>query len=118
MKVAAAIASLSLMVVPAVGQDDGKGRAKLVEIVAFAKLGAQPCAYTLEDTIAKKWNSEVLALLFTLKPPLTDQEIAAKEKETQDYRARLGEEKWCELYAVEMREADLIFTMTTQSQTR
>jgi hypothetical protein len=116
MKLSAAIALLMLFLVPAVAQDDARGRAKLVEIVAFAKLGAEPCAYALDGALAKKWNAEVLTLLFTLKPPLTDAEIAAKEKEAQDYRARLGESKWCELYAVEMREADLIFSMTTHRQ--
>jgi hypothetical protein len=116
MKLSTAIAFLTLLSVPAVAQDDAKGRAKLVEIVAFAKLGAEPCAYALDATVAKKWNAEVLTLLFTLKPPLTDAEIAAKEKEAQDYRARLGESKWCELYAVEMREADSIFSMATHSQ--
>jgi len=49
----------------------------------------------------------------TLKPPITEAEIMAKEKEAQDYRFRLGDAKWCELYAVEMREAHLVFTMPT-----
>lgn len=112
-KWAAVLALLSaiLWTAAAFAQDDAKGRAKLVEIVAFAKLGAQPCAYALDDAVAKKWNAEVLTLLFALKPPLTDAEIAAKEKEAQDYRTQLGETKWCELYTVEMREADLIFSM-------
>jgi hypothetical protein len=106
-----ALVILTALIGSANAQDDAKGRAKLVEIVAFAKLGAQPCAYALDDAVAKKWNAEVLTLLFALKPPLTDAEIAAKEKEAQDYRSQLGETKWCELYAVEMREADLIFSM-------
>jgi hypothetical protein len=41
----------------------------------------------LDGAVAKKWNAEVLTLLFTLQPPLTEAEIAAGKKETQDYRS-------------------------------
>jgi hypothetical protein len=41
MKLGTGIAVLTLLSMPAVAQDDTKGRAKLVEIVAFAKLGAE-----------------------------------------------------------------------------
>ena len=117
-KLAALLAGVSLLLMSAAtfAQDDARGRAKLVEIVAFAKLGAEPCAYALDDAVAKKWNAEVLTLLFKSKPPLTEEEITAKEKDAQDYRSRLGEFKWCELYAIEMREADISFSVATHRQ--
>ena len=91
-------------------QDDAVERAKLVEIFAFANLGAQPCANALDDA---SWNADVLKLMFGLKPPLTDAEITLKKKEVLEYRSRLGEAQWCELYAVKMHEGHLIFTATT-----
>jgi hypothetical protein len=113
----ALIAAAILMFVGHVfAQDDTAGRAKLAEIVAFANLGATPCAYTLEQASANRWNGEVLALLFTLKPPLTEAELAAKNKEAQDYHSQLGDAKWCELYAVEMHEAHLLFSIATNQQ--
>jgi hypothetical protein len=46
MKLGTGIAVLTLLSMPAVAQDDTKGRAKLVEIVAFAKLGAERLSIT------------------------------------------------------------------------
>jgi hypothetical protein len=96
----------------AFAQDDAAGRAKLAEMVAFFRQASKPCAYTLDAT-AHAWPAELLSLLFVMKPPITEDEIAAKEKEVADYKTKLGGQKWCELYAVEMREAHLIFTMAT-----
>jgi hypothetical protein len=62
------------------------------------------------------WPFEALSLLVVAKPPIAEAEIAAKEKEVQDYRFRLGDAKWCELYAVEMGEAHLIVTIATDRQ--
>jgi hypothetical protein len=110
--VKALLVILSAVVGHATAQDDAAGRAKLAEMVAFFRLASQPCASAL-DSSAHTWPADLLTLLMTLKPPITEAEITAREKEAQDYRFRLGDAKWCELYAVEMREAHLIFTMAT-----
>jgi hypothetical protein len=94
----------------AIAQEDAGERAKLLETFAFANLGAQSCAYALDDA---SWNAEVRKLVFALKPPLTDDEIAAKKEEVLGFRSHLGEAKWCELYALKMYEAHIIFSMTT-----
>jgi hypothetical protein len=101
--------SVLLLSVAALAQDTAVQRAKLIEIIAFANLGTEPCASALDDPA---WNAEVLKLLFGLKPPLTDAEITAEKRDVLEYRSRLGEAKWCELYAVKMHEAHLIFSLT------
>lgn len=113
-QLAAALTGLSVLLLSfaALAQDTVE-RAKLVEIFAFANLGAQPCAYALNDA---SWNAEVLKLLFGLKPPLTDAEIAAKKNEVLEYRSSLGDAKWCELYATKMHEAHLIFSVAGRSE--
>jgi hypothetical protein len=57
---------------------------------------------------------EALSLSMAAKPLISEAEITTKEKEVQDYPFKLGNTKWCELYAVEMREAHLIVTMANR----
>jgi hypothetical protein len=89
----------------AVAQDDNAaGRAKLAEIVAFVRDASEPCAGSTPPGTMRA----ALALFVAAKPPLTEAEIATKQIEVQAYRARLGDEKWCQLYAVEMTEAKIV----------
>ena len=41
-------------------------------------------------------------------PPISEQMIEAKEEIVKNYRAKLGLAKWCQLYAVEVSEANTI----------
>jgi hypothetical protein len=88
--VEAVLAILGAVVGPAVAEDNAAGRAKLAEMVAFVRLASVPCASAL-DASARMWPMEVLSLLTTVNPPITEAEIAAKKKETQEYRFRLGD---------------------------
>ncbi len=117
-KWAAALTGLSVLLLSfaALAQNDAAGRAKFAEQFAFFKLASQPCASALDASARTHWPGELLALFSQVKPPITDEEIAAKEKEVQGFRSQLGDAKWCELYAVEMREAHLIFLMVTNRQ--
>jgi hypothetical protein len=117
-KWAAALTGVSVLLLSfaALAQNDAAGRAKFAEQVAFLRLASQPCASALDASARTHWPGELLALFSQVKPPITDEEIAAKEKEVQGFRSQLGDAKWCELYAVEMREAHLIFSMVTNRQ--
>lgn len=78
-------------------------------MIAFIRLAAEDCAGSAPDM----WVFEALSLLAGPKPPLAEEEIAAKESEVQRDRARLGVRRWCDLYGVEMNEAHVIFSMVT-----
>jgi len=43
-----------------------------------------------------------------IKPPLTEKEIVAKEKNVKRLRDRLGLRKWCQRYAGEMAQARIL----------
>jgi hypothetical protein len=49
-----------------------------------------------------------LTLMRLIKPPITEKEIVAKEKDVKRLRHRLGLRKWCQLYAGEMAQARIL----------
>jgi hypothetical protein len=111
MRLRLAAAVLPIFVSRALAQDDTALHAVLAETVAFFRLASKPCAYTL-DASAHSWPSELLSLMTALKQPVTEAEIEAKSKEIEGERAKLGNAEWCHLYAVEMRQAHLFYSMS------
>jgi hypothetical protein len=88
----------------ATAEDSQPGRGTLAEMVAFARLGSVACQRLVPDVE----GIHALALLRFIKPPLTDKEIVAKEKEVKRLRDRLGLSRWCRLYAGEMEQARIL----------
>jgi hypothetical protein len=62
------------------------GRATFAEMIAFARLASVPCQPLAPDAD----SSRALALRRLIKPPIAEEEIAAKEKEIKRLRVRLG----------------------------
>jgi len=56
--------------------------------------------------VPQEW-SLALILLQALNP-LPDEQIEAKEREMLALRSEIGDQKWCLLYATEMKEAYLV----------
>ena len=88
----------------ATAEDSQPGRGTLAEMVAFARLGSVACQRLVPDVE----GIHALALLRLIKPPLTEKEIAAKEKEVKRLRDRLGLSRWCRLYVAEMEQARIL----------
>jgi hypothetical protein len=85
-------------------QDHRPGRATFAEMIAYARLAADACERLAPD--AEGFHA--LALMRLIKPPLTEKEIFAKEKDVRRLRDRLGLRKWCQLYAGEMAQARIL----------
>jgi hypothetical protein len=49
-----------------------------------------------------------LALRRLIQPPITEEEIAAKEKDIKRLRVRLGLSRWCKRYAGQMEQARIL----------
>ncbi len=79
--------------------------AKLAEMVAFIRLAA-PCDGVVQ--VPPEYVTEALSLLMVVDPPISEQMIEAKEEVVKNYQAKLGLAKWCQLYAVEVGEANAI----------
>jgi hypothetical protein len=93
-------------------QDNRPGRTTFAEMVAYARLAAGVCERLAPD--AEGFHA--LALMRLIKPPLTEKEIGAKEKDVKRLRERLGLRKWCQLYAGEMARARiLVYTLRRQN---
>jgi hypothetical protein len=73
-------------------------------MVAFSRLGSVACQRLAPDVE----GFHALRLLRLIKPPLTEKEIAAKEKEVKRLRDRLGLSRWCRLYVAEMEQARIL----------
>jgi hypothetical protein len=67
-------------------QDLQPGRATFAEMIAFARLASLPCKRLAPDV--EGFHALVLQRL--IKPPLAQEEIAAKEKDVKRLRERLG----------------------------
>jgi hypothetical protein len=85
-------------------QNNQPGRETFAEMIAFAKLAPVAC----ERLAPNVENFHALALTRLIKPPLTEKEIATKEKELKRRRGRLGLRGWCQLYAGEMEQARIL----------
>jgi hypothetical protein len=101
---------LCLCGTPLVGQaapakDEETLQGKLAEMVAFIRL-AEPCDGVVQ--VPPEYVTEALSLVMVVDPPISEQMIEAKEEVVKNYRAKLGLAKWCQLYAVEVSEANTI----------
>jgi len=84
--------------------DTQPSRATFAEMTAFARLASVPCQRLAPDADSFR----ALALRRLIKPPITEEEIAAKEKDVKRLRARLGFSRWCKRYAGEMEQARIL----------
>jgi hypothetical protein len=85
-------------------QDTQPGRATFAEMIAFARLASVPCQRLAPDAD----SFHALALRRLIKPPITEEEIAAKEKDIKQLRVRLGLNTWCKRYAGQMEQARIL----------
>jgi hypothetical protein len=85
-------------------QDTQPGRATFAEMIAFARLASVPCQRLAPDAD----SFYALALRRLIKPPITEEEIAAKEKDIKRLRVRLGHSSWCKRYAGQMEQARIL----------
>ena len=85
-------------------QDTQPGRATFAEMIAFARLASVPCQRLAPDADSFR----ALALRSLIQPPITEEEIAAKEKDIQRLRVRLGLSRWCKRYAGQMEQARIL----------
>jgi hypothetical protein len=86
-------------------KDEETLQGKLAEVVAFIRL-AEPCDGVVQ--VPPEYVTQALSLLMVVDPPISEQMIEAKEEVVKNYRAKLGLAKWCQLYAVEVSEANTI----------
>jgi hypothetical protein len=99
---------LCLCGTPLVGQaapakDEETLQGKLAEMVAFIRL-AEPSDGIVQ--VPPEYVTEALSLIMVVDPPISEQMIEAKEEVVNNYRAKLGLAKWCQLYGVEVSEAN------------
>jgi hypothetical protein len=85
-------------------QDTQPGRATFAEMIAFARLASVPCQRLAPDADSFR----ALALRRLIQPPITEEEIAAKEKDIKPLRVRLGFSSWCKRYAGQMEQARIL----------
>jgi hypothetical protein len=85
-------------------EDTQPGRATFAETIAFARLASVPCQRLAPDAD----SFHALALRRLIKPPITEEEIAAKEKDIKRLRVRLGLSRWCKRYAGQMEQARIL----------
>ena len=83
-------------------QDTQPGRATFAEMIAFARLASVPCRRRDADSF------HAPALRRLIQPPITEEEIAAKEKDIKRLRVRLGLSRWCKRYAGQMEQARIL----------
>ncbi|HUN95312.1 MAG TPA: hypothetical protein VMU69_03615 [Bradyrhizobium sp.] len=91
---------------PTAAELDRLGMQKLAEITAMSRHN-ETC-----PEVPREWSAALIILL--MKNPPAEEEVEAQEHDTLALRSRIGRAKWCELYAVEMQEAYLIFQMLLQ----
>ena len=100
-------ATLTYMVIggcAVTAQEDQPGREAFAEMIAFARLASVPCQRLAPD--ADSFHARALRRL--IKPPITEEEIAAKERDIKRLRVRLGLSSWCKRYAGQMEQARIL----------
>jgi hypothetical protein len=85
-------------------QNTQPGRATFAEMIAFARLASVPCQRLARDAD----SFHALALRRLIQPPITEEEIAAQEKDIKRLRVRLGLSRWCKRYAGQMEQARIL----------
>jgi hypothetical protein len=85
-------------------QETQPGRATFAEMIVFARLASVPCQRLAPDVD----SFHALALRWLIQPPITEEEIAAKEKDIKRLRVRLGLSRWCKRYAGQMEQARIL----------
>jgi hypothetical protein len=85
-------------------QEAHPGRATFAEMVALARVASVPCERLAPDVE----GFHALALQRLAKPPLTEQEIVAKQREARRLRNRVGLPRWCKRYAGKMEQARIL----------
>ena len=85
-------------------QQNQPGRDTFGEMIAFARLASVACERLAPD--AEGFHA--LALRTLVKPPPTEKEIVAKEKDVKQLRVRLGFRTWCQRYTDEMAQARIL----------
>ena len=82
----AALIYLAIGASAVTAQDTQPGRTTFAEMIAFARLGSVACERVVPDVE----GFHALALQRLIKPPLTEKEIGAKEKDVKRLRDRVG----------------------------
>jgi hypothetical protein len=100
----AALIYLAIGASAVTAQDTQPGRITFAEMIAFARLGSIACDRVVPDADA----FHALALQRFVKPPLTEKEITAKEKDIKRLRDRVGLNGWCKRYAGKMEQARIL----------
>jgi hypothetical protein len=85
-------------------QNTQPARTTFAEMVAIARLGSLACQRLAPDVEA----FHAMALQRLVKPPLTEKEIVAKEKQAKRLRGHLGLRRWCKRYAGKMEQARIL----------
>src|SRR5262249_51472820 len=85
-------------------QNTQPGRATFAEMIAFARLASVACQRLARDAD----SFHALALRRLIQPPITEEEIAAQEKDIKRLRVRLGLSRWCKRYAGQMEQARIL----------
>jgi hypothetical protein len=93
-------------------QDNRPGRATFAEMIAYARLAGGAC----ERLAPEADGFYARALMRLNKPPLTEKEIVAAEKDIKRLRDRLGLRKWCQRYAGEMAQARILVEALRRKQ--
>lgn len=83
-------------------------RNKLAEMTALFR-HSEGC-----PEVPREWS--IALILLESVNPLTEEQIAAKEDEMLALRTKIGDEKWCVLYSVEMKEAYLVVQYILQDR--
>ena len=84
---------------------DQQGTTKLAEITAFFR-HSESCPQAPEE-----WSDAFTMLLMMSTP--SEQQVEEQEKKALALRDKLGQAKWCQLYALEMQEAFVVYRLAT-----
>lgn len=83
-----------------------ENRDKIAEMTALVR-HSEHC-----PEVPRLWTTSYLMLLI-MAPP-TEEQVAEKEREMLALRDKIGTEKWCQLYSVEMEQAYIIYRLARQ----